>query len=146
MFRVYRAIEIRRFVLYGIILFGIAEIGFIRFVMPSSYTHLLLLIPAYFLLLGIGVLLLLSRMKRKRLHPGRAIARLMLFNVSQMILSFFLMFLYYYHAEESHKNIMLLAFGVFYIFFMGVKLFIIFNIDNQHKTEKKRLQNAEKKQ
>ena len=145
MFRVYRAIEIRRLVLYGIILFGIAELSFIRFVLPSSYTHSLLLIPAYFLLLGVGILLLLSRMKRKRLHPGRAVARLMLFNVSQMILSFFLMFLYYYLAED-HKYIMLLAFSAFYIFFMGVKLFIIYNIDNQHKTEKKRLQNAEKKQ
>ena len=144
MLRVYRAIEIRRLVLYGIILFGIAEMGFIRFVLPASYTHNLLIIPAYFLFLGVGILLLLSRMKRKRLHPGRAIARLMLFNVSQMILSFFLMFLYYYLVED-HKYIMLLAFSAFYIFFMGVKLFIIYNIDHQHKTEKKRLQDAEKK-
>ena len=102
------------------------------------------MIPAYFLLLGAGILLLLSRMKRNRLHPGRAVARLMLFNVSQMIFSFFLMFIYYYIVED-HKYIMLLAFSAFYIFFMGVKFFIIYHIDNQHKIEKKRLQYAEKK-
>ena len=145
MFRVYRAIEIRRLVLYGIILFGIVEVGFVRLVFPDNYTNYLLLIPAYFFLMGVGILLLLSRMKRKRLHPGRAVARLMLFNVSQMILSFFLMFLYYYFIEY-HKYAMLLSFSAFYIFFMGIKLFIIYNIDNQHKTEKKHLQNAEKKQ
>ena len=144
MFRVYRAIEIRRLVLYGIILFGIVELSFIRFVLPSMYTNHLLMIPTYFLVLGVGILLLLSRMKRKKLHPGRAVARLMLFNVSQMILSFFLMFLYYYNVKDN-KNIMLLAFGTFYIFFMGIKFFIIYNIDHQHKIEKKRLQNAEEK-
>jgi len=145
MHRVYRAIEIRRLVLYGIMAFGIAEMAFIRLVLPESYTHFLLLIPAYFLLLGIGILFLLSRIKRKRLHPGRAIARLMLFNVSQMLLSFILMFLYIYFIEEQ-KYMMLLAFFCFYIFFMGIKFFIIYNIDNQHKTEKKRLQNAKKEQ
>jgi len=144
MLRVYRAIEIRRFVTYGIILFGVVELSFIHFVFPDSYTHHLLMIPAYFFLLGVGILLLLSRMKRKRLHPGRAVARLMLFNVSQMILSFFLMFLYYYIAND-HKYVMLFAFSAFYIFFMCVKLFVIYNIDHQHKIEKKRLQDAEEK-
>ena len=139
MSKVYRAKVIRKIVLYGIILFGAAESGFIYFLFPAYYTPQLLLIPAYYLLLGIIVLLLLSRMKRKRLHPGRAIARLMLFNVSQMILSFALMFFYFYFVKEN-VYAMLLAFCAFYIFFMGIKLFIIYNIENQHKTEKKRLQ------
>ena len=143
--KVYRAKVIRKLVIYGIILFGVIETGVIRFALPAYYTNYLLLIPAYFLFLGISILLILSRMKRKRLHPGRAVARLMLFNISQMLLSFIVMFFYYYFVEE-YKNTMLLAFGVFYVFFMGIKLFIIYNIDNQHKTEKKRLQNAEKKQ
>ena len=142
--RVYRAKETRKIVLYGILTFGILETGLIYFVFPSYYSHHLLLIPAYFMLLGISILLLLSRMKRKRLHPGRAIARFMLFNVAQMLLSFILMF-YYYNFIKIHKNVVLLSFCFFYVFFMGIKLFIIYNIDNQHKTEKKRLQNAERK-
>jgi uncharacterized membrane protein len=80
-------------------------------------------------------------MKRKRLHPGRAIARLMLFNVAQMILSFFLMFCYYYFIDVQEHTV-LIAFSVFYIFFMGLKLFILYNIDKLHKIEKRR-QNAE---
>jgi len=143
--KVYRAKIIRQLVIYGIILFGVIEVGFIRIVAPTHYTNYLLLIPVYFLLLGISILLILSRMKRKRLHPGRAVARLMLFNISQMTLSFILMFIYYYFVEE-HKYTMLLAFSVFYVFFMGIKLFIVYNIDNQHKTEKKRLQYAERNQ
>jgi hypothetical protein len=135
----------RRLVLYGIIGFGIAEVGLIRFVFPDYYTNNLLYISAYFLLLGVIILPLLSRMKRKRLHPGRAIARLMLFNASQMLLSFILMFIYVYFVDVQ-KYTMLLAFGAFYIFFMCIKFFIIYNIDNQHKTEKKRLQHAENKQ
>ena len=141
--RVYRAKETRQLVLWGIVLFGLVEMGLIRFVFSSYYTNYLLLIPIYFLLLGIGILLLLSRMKRKRLHPGRAIARLMLFNVGQMILSVILMFCYYFYIHVQESTV-LLSFGIFYIFFMGIKLFIIYNIDNQHKTEKKRLQYADK--
>jgi len=143
--KVYRLIETRKLVLYGIIVFGIAETGLIRFAFPASYTNYLLLVPAYFLLLGVCVLILLARMKRKRLHPGRAVARLMLFNISQMLLSFIVIFIYAYFVED-HRNVMLLAFFAFYVFFMGIKFFIIYNIDNQHKTEKKRLQNAENKQ
>lgn len=142
--RVYRAKETRKLVLYGILIFGILELGLIYFVFPSYYSNYLLLLPAYFMFLGISVLLLLSRMKRKRLHPGRAIARLMLFNVSQMLLSFILIFCYY-NFIKIHKNVLLLAFCAFYVFFMCIKLFIIYNIDNQHKTENKRLQDAEKK-
>jgi hypothetical protein len=143
--RVYRAKETRKLVLYGILIFGIIETGVIYLLFPSYYSNNLLYIPAYFMVLGISILLLLSRMKRKRLHPGRAIARLMLFNVAQMLLSFILMFCYWYFMKIENKNVVILSFSVFYVFFMGIKLFIIYNIDNQHKTEKKRLQNADKK-
>ena len=141
--RVYRAKETRKLVLYGILLFGALEVGVIRFFLPAYYSCYLLFVPVYFLLLGIGILLLLSRMKRKRLHPGRAIARLMLFNVAQMLLSMILLY-YYYYFIKVQKYTMLLAFSIFYVFFMGIKMFIIYNIDNQHKTEKRRLQHAEK--
>ncbi|MDR1222108.1 MAG: hypothetical protein LBL07_04415 [Tannerella sp.] len=141
--RIYRAKETGRFVILGIIIFGILEIGFIRLVHPSYYTNRLLLIPAYFLLLGISVLFVLSRMKRNRLHPGRAIARLMLFNAVQMLQSFFLLFCYYYFTDVQEHTV-LIAFSVFYVFFMGMKLFILYNIDKLHKIETKRLRNAEK--
>jgi hypothetical protein len=141
--RAYRAKETRKLVIFSIIIFGMLEIGFIRLVYPSYYINYLLLIPVYFLLLGISILLVLSRMKRKRLHPGRAIARLMLFNVAQMLLSFFLMSCYYYFIDVQEHTI-LIAFSVFYIFFMGLKLFILYNIDKLHKIETKRLQHAEK--
>ena len=143
--KVYRAKVLRKLVIYGIILFGTIEVGLIRLVFPASFTTYLLFIPVYFLLLGIFLLLVLSRMKRKRLHPGRALARLMIFNISQMTLSFILMFLYYYFVKEQ-KDTVLLAFSVYYVFFMCIKLFVIYNIENQHKTEKKRLQHAKKEQ
>jgi hypothetical protein len=142
--RAYRAKETRKLVIFGIVIFGILEVGFIRLVYPTYYTDYLLLIPVYFLLLGISVLLVLSRMKRNRLHPGRAIARLMLFNVAQMLLSFFLMFCYYYFIHVQ-KHAVLIAFSVFYISFMGLKLFILYNIDKLHKIESKRLQNEKNK-
>ncbi|MDR0742838.1 MAG: hypothetical protein LBF05_00555 [Tannerella sp.] len=141
--KAYRAKDARKLVIFGIIIFGILETGFIRLVYPLYYVDYLLFIPAYFLLLGISILLVLSRMKRKRLHPGRAIARLMLFNVAQMLLSFFLMFCYCYFINVQ-KHTILIAFSVFYIFFMGLKLFILYNIDKLHKIETKRLQDAEK--
>ncbi|MDR0575730.1 MAG: hypothetical protein LBG96_17210 [Tannerella sp.] len=139
--KAYRAKETRKLVIFGIIIFGILELAFVKMVYPSYFTNYLFLIPAYFLVLSISVLLVLSRMKRKRLHPGRAIARLMLFNVAQMILSFILMFCYYYFVDVQEHTI-LIAFSVFYIFFMGLKLFILYNIDKLHKIEKRR-QNAE---
>jgi peptidoglycan/LPS O-acetylase OafA/YrhL len=142
--RAYRAKETRKLVIFGIIIFGILETGFICLVFPSCYTDYLLYIPVYFLLLGIGILLILSRMKRKRLHPGRAVARLMLFNVAQMLLSFLLLFCYYYFINVQEDTV-LIAFSVFYVFFMGLKLFILYNIDKLHKIETKRLQHDAEK-
>jgi hypothetical protein len=136
--------EARKLVIFGIILFGIVEVAFIRLVLPSCYTNLLMLIPAYFLLLGVALLLILTRMKRRRLHPGRAVARLMLFNVSQMLLSFLLM-IYYYYCINVQKHTILIAFGVFYVFFLGIKMFILYNIDSQHNIHTKRTRHAEDK-
>ena len=124
-----------RNVLGGIILFGILELVSIKWFFPAYFTFKLLFIPAYFLLLGVIVLIILSRMKVKKIHPGRAVARLMLFNVAQMTLSFFLLFGYYYFTEVKDHS-MLFAFCIFYIFFMGLKLSILYNIDKHHKNEK----------
>jgi hypothetical protein len=140
--KAYDEVATRKLVIFGILLFGMIEIAFVCLVFPSYYTNYLLFIPAYFLILGISVLLVLMRMKRKRLHPGRAVARLMLFNVSQMLLSFFLMFCYYYFIDVQ-EHTLLIAFGVFYIFFMGIKMFILYTIDNQHKIHTKRTKHAE---
>ncbi|MDR2776332.1 MAG: hypothetical protein LBC19_16660 [Tannerella sp.] len=128
-------------VLFGIIIFGIIEMVFIRVVFPSYYTNFLLLIPVYFLILGVGVLLILSRMRRKRLHPGRAVARLMLFNVSQMIVSFLLLVGYYYFFDVREHTV-LFTFSVFYIFFMGIKMFILYNIDHQRNIDIKKNKHA----
>jgi len=122
-------------VLGGIILFGVLELVFIKWLFPASFALRLLFIPAYFLLLGVIVLIILSRMNVKKIHPGRAVARLMLFNVAQMTLSFFLIFGYYYFMNEKDYTI-LFAFSIFYIFFMGLKFYILYNIDKQHKNEK----------
>lgn len=133
--KVYRKKHSNQVVIGGIILFGILEIGLIRFAYPAYYTHYLLLIPVYFLILGISVLRIMSRMSRKKIHPGRAIARLMIFNVAQMLLSFAILIGYYYFVTV-HKQIMLIAFSIFYVFFMGLKFYILYNIDKQHKNAK----------
>ena len=124
-----------RFVLGGIILFGLLELALIRWLFPAYFTLRLLFIPAYFLLLGVIVLVILSRIKVKKIHPGRAVARLMIFNVAQMTLSFLLLFGYYYFTEVKDHTL-LFAFCIFYIFFMGIKLSILYNIDKQHKNER----------
>jgi len=130
--KAYRDKRFYSIVIASIALFGIIEIAVIRCVFPSSYMHLLWLIPAYFLLLGFITLILLRRMKRKKLHPGKAIARLMLFNVSQMLVSFTLLFLFYYFVKDN-KNVFIIAFALFYIFFMSIKFYIILDINRQNK-------------
>ncbi|MDR0700427.1 MAG: hypothetical protein LBG28_14610 [Tannerella sp.] len=139
--KVYNEKEARKLVLFGIVIFGVVEIAFIRIFYPSYYTFFLLLIPVYFLILGISVLLVLSHMKKKRIHPGRAVARLMLFNISQMIISFLLLAGYCYFVDVQEHTI-LITFSVFYIFFMGIKMFILYNIDHQHNIDKRRIKHA----
>jgi hypothetical protein len=115
--------------------FGIVELGVIRIFFPSHFTPLLFFILLYFLILGVVLLLVMRQIKRRKIHPGRAIARLMLFNVSQMLLSGMIMVAYSY-LVDIERYAMLLAFSIFYIFFMGIKIFIIYNIDRRHKLTK----------
>lgn len=133
----------RKLVLYGIILFGIIELSVIYFLFPAYYTHNLLFIPVYFLLFGVCILLILNWMKNKKMHPGHCITLLMFFSLFQMMISFIVMCMYYY-LIETHKFTMLFAFSAFYLFFMGIKLFIIYNIEIQHKIDKKNAQDAKK--
>ena len=120
--------EIR--ILGGIILLGIVVVASMKWLFPANYTPYLWLIPANFLVMGIGLMLLFSPEKRKRLNPGREIALLMLFSVGQMILSFSLLFCYYFFIQEQ-KNTMLITFCIFYLFFIGLKFFIFLSIDKR---------------
>jgi len=138
MHKIYKERETVKLVLFGLIIFGIVELCFIRLVFPDSYSNYLLLVPAYFLLLGVIVLLLLSRMKRNKVNPARAIARMMLFNVIQILVSFLLLFMVHY-LYDFKDYAMLISFFVFYIFFMGIKLFILYDIDKRYQIDKKRL-------
>ena len=139
----YGITKARKIILLGICLFSLLELGLIRLIFPAYYTHHLLLIPAYFLFFGMCILLILNKMKQKKTPPGRAIALMIYFSLFQMMFSFIVMFIYSYFVKV-HNTTMLFAFSAFYLFFMGIKLLIIYNIDIQHITAKKNVQNAEK--
>jgi len=106
-------------VLSGIFVLG-NLIVFIRWLLPAYFTPYLFLIPAYFMLLAISLLFILSQFKRRNLPPVRQTALLLLLNVAQMILSFFLMFCYFYFIKEQ-KYTMLIVFCIFYLVFMGLR-------------------------
>lgn len=127
---------VNTFVLGSILMFGVIELAIVYWLFPKSYTPYMLLTLLYFLLLGLTVLLALSRIESKRLHPGRAVARLMLLNASQFILSACLLF-YYVYQINVQRRAFLLTFGLFYIWFMCIKLFVLYNIDSQHKHHKR---------
>ena len=136
--KAYRDKKIEKLVLGDIILFGILELAFIKWLLPAYYTPFLLFVPVYFLALGISLLWVLSRIKRKELPPGREIIQLMLFSVIQMTLSFILIFCYYYFFNVQ-KNTVLIAFCVYYLFFMGMKFFILYRSGKRHKADEKKL-------
>jgi len=136
MTKVYSHVTVRRFVLLSIILFGVIEESVLYFGFPEYYTSYTLFIPVYFLLLGISLLLAISRIRSKQLHIGRALARLMLLNVVQLFLSFAVLFYYIRYIDEQRHTFVLL-FGLFYIMFLGLKMFVIYNIDSDHKEKKK---------
>jgi len=121
--------KLQKYVMAAIALFGVIEIAVIRFAFPSYYSNLLLLIPAWFLLMGFIVLLILTRTD---IHPRRAVARLMLFSVAQMFVSFAMLFVCYYLIENNRKTLVL-AFAVFYIFFLGVRFYILHIVDRQNR-------------
>jgi hypothetical protein len=107
-------------VLSGIILFGIVELAVIKWLLPAYYTHYLILIPVYFLIASIGMLFAFEKMNRKKVHPAREITQLLMLSVVPMILSFALIFCYFYFIQIQ-KLTMLLAFSIFYLFFMFLK-------------------------
>lgn len=123
-------------VMGGIALFGVLELMAVRLFFAEHYSRHLLLIPVYYMVLGAAVLLLVSRIESRRLHPGRAVARIMLLNVSQLLLSIGLLMAYVYFTGEDHSTF-LLVFGLFYIWFMCLKVFVFYNIEHQHKHAKR---------
>lgn len=134
--RTYKEKEIGKILLGSILLFGIVELALIKMLFPAYYTHYMLFIPVYFLMLSVGMLFMLSQIKRKAVQPRREIALLMLFNASQMLLSLILVFCYYLLIKVQRIS-MLIAFFIFYLFFLGLKLFALYHMDKLHKAEKK---------
>jgi len=136
MTKVYSHVTVRRFVLISIILFGVIELSVLYFGFPEYYTKYTLYIPIYFLLLGISLLLSISRIRSKQLHIGRALARLMLLNVVQLFLSFIVLVYYVWYIDVQRDTFVLL-FGLYYILFLGLKMFVFYNIDSDNKEKKK---------
>lgn len=141
MTKVYSHIAVRRFVILSIILLGVVMEAILALGFPEYNTPYTLYIPVYFLILGISLLLSISRIRSKQLHIGRALARLMLLNVVQLFLSFGVLFYYMRYIKEQ-EHTFLLAFGLFYVMFLGLKMFVFYNIDSDYK-EKKKLQKQE---
>ncbi len=135
MSEIYSHRTINTSVLGSVLLFGVVELAIVYWLYPEYYTSYMLMIPIYFLILGVTLLLAMSRIESKRLHPGRAVARLMLLNASQFILSIGLLFYYIYCINMQRKSF-LFVFGIFYIWFMCIKLFVLYHIDRQHKYKK----------
>jgi len=111
-----------------------------KWLLPVYYTHYLLLVPAYFLLISAGLVLLFSRLRRTQQHPRREIALSMLSNVGLMVLSLVLLFCYFKFIQIQ-KNAMLLVFCIFYLVFMRAKFHIMLNFNPSEKS----IQNEEKK-
>ncbi|MDR0348856.1 MAG: hypothetical protein LBH90_05105 [Tannerella sp.] len=139
MTKVYSHVAVRRFVLISIMLFGVIAESVLYFGFPEYYTKYTLFIPVYFLLLGVSLLLSISRIRTKQLHLGRALARLMLLNVVQLFLSFGVLFYYIRYIHEQ-RRVFVLLFGLYYIMFFGLKMFVFYNIDSDYR-EKKKLKN-----
>ncbi|MDR1813512.1 MAG: hypothetical protein LBR18_01515 [Tannerella sp.] len=110
----------RLLVLASVIIFGIAELLVIRFCFPEHFSLVLMIIPAYFLIFAVILLSLISHIKRKKIKPGRAFSLLMLFNMAQMLVSFTALACYYIFSEVKDHTF-LIAFGIFYFFFLIIK-------------------------
>lgn len=143
MTKVYSHTAVRRLVILSIIIFGALEISVLYWGFPEYYTNYVLFIPVYYLALGISLLLAISRIRSKQLHIGRALARLMLLNAVQLFLSFGVLFYYIRFIDEQRRSFLLL-FGLSYILFLGLKLFVFYNIDSDYK-EKKELEKQKRK-
>jgi hypothetical protein len=126
-----------RRVIGGIILFGIAELAFIKWLFPAYYTPALLFIPAYFLILGIILLLFMARIRQKAHRPGQELTMMIALNGAQMTLSFIVLFCYYYFTDGEQKITMLIAFCCFYLFYMVLKFYVLNNVRSSRKAEDK---------
>jgi hypothetical protein len=137
--RIYTTGEVRRLVILGVLLFGAIEEAVLYFGFPAYCTVYTAFIPVYFLILGLTLLFALSQRRTTRsskpLHPGRALARLMILNVSQLVLSAIILFLYIRYINVQ-RNTFLLVFAVYYIWFLGLKMFVLCNIDFHHQQAK----------
>ncbi|MDR2120068.1 MAG: hypothetical protein LBP64_04240 [Tannerella sp.] len=139
--KIYRRREVNRIVLTGVVLFGLLEEAAICFLFPQYYTCYMLFIPCYFLLLAVSLLWGMAHFRAEQIHIRRALARMMLLNVSQFITSAAIIVCYALFVGEQ-KNAFILAFGLYYIWFLGLKLFVFYNMEHFNKF--KRLQNKKK--
>ena len=136
MTKVFTQNEVWRRVLLSIIIFGILEVAVLYWGFPEYYTNNVIFIPIYCLALSISLLLASYRINSKPLHIGRAAARLMLLNASQLVLSFGVLFYSILHIEVQRRSFVLL-FVLFYIRFLLLTLFLFYNIDSLPYDKKK---------
>ncbi|MDR1330985.1 MAG: hypothetical protein LBK07_02675 [Tannerella sp.] len=140
--RAYKRKEVIRIVLTGIVLFGIIEEMALYFFFPQYYTSCTILIPFYFLLLALSMLWVLAHFRPERIHIGRALARMMLLTVSQFITSIAALMCYIFFVGVQ-KNAFVLAFGIYYIWFLVLKIFVFYNMEHYNKIHP--LKNREEK-
>jgi hypothetical protein len=122
-------------VLTGVILFGAITVAALYLFYPQYYTPYTLFIPPYFILLAFILLCALSHFHFERVHIRRALARMMLLNASQLFTSIIVLFCYIRLVGE-HKDTFVLLFGLNYIWFMALKLFVFYNMENYNKVKK----------
>ncbi|MDR3251919.1 MAG: hypothetical protein LBT42_09700 [Tannerella sp.] len=130
----YRGEKVILLFIMGIIFAGIGATNLIRSVFPDIYTGYLWIIPAYFLLSGVVLYILLSHIVRGGIQPARAVARLMVFNAAQMVVSFALVACYVYFIDMQRKTV-LVSFVIYYVLFMGLKMFILLNVNKKKQNE-----------
>ncbi|MDR1602286.1 MAG: hypothetical protein LBS42_07660 [Tannerella sp.] len=130
--KVYTRKDVIRIVLTGIILFGVIEEAVLYFFFPLHYTHYTVFIPFYFILLALSLLWALAYFRTEQIHIGRALARMMLLTVSQFITSIVVLACCILFVGE-HKNTFVIAFGIYYIWFLVLKLFVFYNMERYNK-------------
>ncbi|MDR1408420.1 MAG: hypothetical protein LBJ23_10315 [Tannerella sp.] len=130
--KVYRRKDVNRIVLAGTVLFGIVEETALYFFLPQYYTPYTIFIPCYFVLLALSLLWALSHFRVERIHIGRALARMMLLSASQFITSIAALVCYIVFVGVQ-KNTFVLVFGIYYIWFLALKMFVFYNMEHYHK-------------
>jgi hypothetical protein len=133
--KVYKRREVNRIVLTGIILFGAIEEAALYFFFPQHYTHYTIFIPFYFLLLALILLWALAHFRMERIHIRRALARTMLLSVSHFMISVAALVCYIF-LIGVHKNTFVLVFGIYYIWFLVLKVFVFYNMEHYNKIKR----------